>query len=118
MLAVVALAVVEAGCGGELPLAPAQESTTSAAELVTVSGQVYLDAPWGEPPIADASITVTRDGVESIVTTAANGFYRVLVRPGAISIAASKEGYQPKAWSLVLSTDTVLNFSLAPASVD
>ena len=114
MLGVVALAVVEVGCGSQSPLAPAQSSPASVAELVTVSGQVYMDATWGEPPIANASITVTRDGEESIVTTNRDGFYRIAVRPGSISIGAAKEGYESKGWSIVLLDDTVLNFSLTP----
>ena len=114
MLGLVALAAVEVGCGSQSPLAPAQVSQASAAAVVTVSGQVYLDATWGEPPIPDASITVTRDGAESIVNTDADGFYRISVASGSVSIAASKEGYETKAWSLVLSNDTVLNFSLTP----
>ena len=113
-LGIVALAALEVGCGGQSPLAPAEGSKPSVAELVTVSGQVYVDATWGEPPIRDASITVTRDGEESIVSTNRGGFYRISVKSGSLSITASKEGYESKAWSLVLSNDTVLNFSLTP----
>lgn len=114
MLGVVALAVVEVGCGSQSPLAPAQASPVSVAELVTVSGQVYVRATWGEPPIPDASIRVTRDGEESIVTTDHDGFYRISVRRGGISIGASKEGYESKGSFMVLLDDTVLNFSLTP----
>ena len=114
MLSVVVLAAFQVGCGGGSPLAPAEASPAPVAERVTVSGQVYVDATWGEPPIADVSIRVTRDGEESMVATNREGFYRISVKPGTLSIAASKEGYETKAWSLVLSNDTVLNFSLTP----
>jgi Carboxypeptidase regulatory-like domain len=114
MLGVFVLAAAGIGCGSQSPLAPEDVSPTAGGARVTVSGQVYVNATGAEPPIANASITVKRDGSASIATTDANGFYSFSVASGNVSIAASKEGYESKSWQLVLRDDTVLNFSLTP----
>jgi hypothetical protein len=69
MVGVIVLAAAGIGCGSESPLAPEAVSSTREAAVVTISGQVYLNATWGEPPIGNASIAVKRDASEWIVTT-------------------------------------------------
>jgi hypothetical protein len=39
------------------------------------------------------------------------------VTRGTISISAAKAGYETKRWEFELSSDTVLNFSLAPSTL-
>lgn len=70
---------------------------------------------WGDPPIPDAVISVTdADGSIKTVSSDENGFYQILVRPGDVSITASKEGYEARTWQLTLLKDLVLNFGLIP----
>jgi hypothetical protein len=108
------LVAAGSGCGRASPLSPD-------AALVTISGYVYFQAPAGEPMIDNALVTVAdAEGSEDgsvprwLAATNGDGFYAVTVRPGRISITASKEGYEAKVWHLQLSDDTVLNFSLTP----
>ena len=85
---------------------------------VKVSGHVYQrpTAEWGEPMLADVLITVElADGSQCTTRTDAAGFYTVSVTRGIISISAAKEGYQTNRSQFELSSDTVLNFSLAPS---
>jgi hypothetical protein len=99
------------------PIAPrvTQPPPAAAAELATVSGQIYLDVDWGEPPIEGATIEVIADnGSTNSALSDEDGFYAIAVRPGNISITASKEGYEAKTWQLTLLNDTVLNFRLTP----
>lgn len=107
--AAVAVTVWAAGCGSRSPLSPD-------AGLVTISGYVYFRAPsGGEPRIDHAVISVEDDGgSQALVVTNADGFYSMAVQAGRISITASKEGFEAKAWHIQLSSDTVLNFSLTP----
>lgn len=109
------LVAAGSGCGRASPLSPD-------AALITIRGYVYFQAPsGGEPMIDDALITVadaegSKDGgvPRWLAATNADGFYAVTVRPGRISITASKEGYEARVWHLRSSDDTVLNFSLTP----
>ena len=85
-LAAVALVfVVLAGCDGRTPVSPSSEGVTGVTvspsnDGLTVSGYVYqtLTRDSGEPPIADALITL-RDaaGTESTALSDRRGFYRV-----------------------------------------
>jgi len=76
---------------------------------------VYANVTWGNPPIPDATIRVTEaDGSITFVATDDHGVYKILARPGDISITASKEGYEARTWELTLLKDIVLNFGLAP----
>jgi hypothetical protein len=103
------------GCSSSVPTTP----TTPTLDF-TVSGYVYGQhmENGGEPLIADAVITARDvDGRESNAVTDATGFYAVRVRSGAVSIGASKAGYDASlAQEFTLSRDTVLNFSLLAAS--
>jgi carboxypeptidase family protein len=101
-----------AGCSGRSPVAP-DTTEQRPAEFLTISGWVYEHVEWADPPIAQAIIEVKEaDGSLKTTVTDADGFYRVSVRPGSISINASKEGYEAKTWEFPLLKDTVLNFSL------
>ena len=115
---VVALVLTSSGCADRLPLAPVDIRQLPEAATVPspkVSGWVYLQAGWGDPPLAETLITVTdSDGSERTTVSDAGGFYELSVRAGAISITAFKEGYEAKTWEFSLLKDTVLNFSLAP----
>jgi hypothetical protein len=106
---VVATVAAGSGCNRWSPVSPV-------AELATISGYIYFQAPLGgEPMIADALISVKEgDGSQRMANSNAGGFYTVSVRSGSISITASKEGYEAKVWNFMLLNDTVLNFSLTP----
>jgi hypothetical protein len=107
---VVAAMAAGSGCSSSgSPVAPE-------AQAATISGYIYFqDAAGGEPPIANVLISVKeRDGSQSTAVSNAKGFYTVSARSGSISITASKEGYEAKEWQFVLSSDTILNFSLTP----
>lgn len=112
------LAVILAGpaCGGRSPVAPdTQQRPEPAVEFATISGRVYAQVDWGDPLLAESVIAVKQaDGSEKTTLTDAEGFYEVATRAGAISITASKEGYEAKTWELTLLKDTVLNFGLTP----
>jgi hypothetical protein len=85
------------------------------APSAKVSGWVYQEALWGDPPLAETLITVAyADGSERTTVSDADGFYELSVRAGAIWITAFKEGYEAKTWQFRLSNDTVLNFGLVP----
>jgi hypothetical protein len=116
VVAVVAVAgMMSSACSERLPLAPgdARQPPEAAVEFVTLSGWVYARADAHDPSLGAASIRVTlADGTEKTTLTDEDGFYEVAVRPGRISITASKEGYEAKTWELTLFKDTVLNFGL------
>lgn len=104
------------GCAGALT-APDDipQSGVPQAELAVISGQVYANLTWADPPIADAVITVRDvDGLEQIAVSDDEGFYQVVVRPGHVTISASKDGYQTTRSRFTASTHTVLNFGLDP----
>jgi hypothetical protein len=92
-----------------------RQVSEAAAPSAKVSGWVYEEAVWGDPPLAETLITVTHsDGSERTTVSDAGGFYELSVRAGAISITAFKEGYEAKKWEFSLLKDTVLNFGLVP----
>src|SRR2546428_9313772 len=117
LIGLVALILAVSGCSSPSPVAPGTTRPVSegAALFATISGQVYANVTWADPPIAEATIEVTAaDG--SIKTTLSddNGLYTISVRGGNVSITASKDGYETKSWQLALVKDLVLNFGLAP----
>jgi hypothetical protein len=68
---------------------------------------------WGEPSLSGALILVRdADGFERAAVTDGNGFYELSMRPGVVTVSASKEGYEGKTRRFSLSEDTVLNFGL------
>jgi hypothetical protein len=101
-------------CGDRVPTAPTDPPQPPDAPLgfATVSGWVYGRA-LGDPPLVRALVALTgTDGVEHLTVTDSQGFYKLSARAGTIAIAASKEGYETKAWEFPLLNDTVLNFGL------
>jgi len=84
---------------------------------LTVSGYVYqsLARDSGEPPIADALITL-RDatGIESTALSDFRGFYRVQGTASEVVVSVAKEGYSTRESRFDLTESTVLNFSLTP----
>lgn len=111
------LILTGSGCSSPSPVAPGatQQGSQPAAQFAAISGQVYANVTWGNPPITDAIIRVTdADGSIKFIATDEQGFYKVLARPGDVSITASKEGYEARTWELTLLKDIVLNFGLAP----
>jgi hypothetical protein len=103
-----------AGCDG------APQGPTAVPVPASVSGHVYQrpTAELGEPMLPDVLITIERaDGSQCTTRTDAGGFYIVSVTRGTISISAAKAGYETKRWEFELSSDTVLNFSLAPSTL-
>ena len=74
--------VVLAGCDGRTPVSPSNKepSINPSDEGLTVSGYVYqsLTRDSGEPPIADAVITLRdAEGTENSAVSDRRGFYRV-----------------------------------------
>jgi len=108
-----AVVVLSWGCGADAPLAPAAQQPI--VESALLSGWVYARAESEDPALASALIEVVEgDGTASRVLTNDGGYYEVAIRPGTVSVTASKEGYEAKTWELGLLKDTVLNFGLAP----
>ena len=109
--ALLVLAVLP-GCGGQLPVSPGSDP-------LLVSGYVYQEmAPAsGEPPLADALITL-RDA-EGTVNTAVSdhrGFYTIRAAPGVVLVRVAKDGYDTRESHVALTDSIVLNFSLTPNS--
>jgi hypothetical protein len=114
-IAVWILVVTLAACGGSLTdPSVLQQRPEPAADRAVISGQIYANA-IGHAPIAAARVEVNEaDGSSATVASGSDGFYRIAVRRGSITITASKEGYEAKQWQFDLLNDTVLNFSLNP----
>jgi hypothetical protein len=111
---VAVIVMISWGCGGvpDAPTSPLQPPD-AVTEFATVSGWVYGRA-FTDPPIANALVEVKEaSGAEHTALTDDQGFYELTARAGPISITASKEGYEAKAWEFSLLKDTVLNFGLA-----
>ena len=120
ILAVMLALLVLSACGEQAsPVAPTT-NTTSASEAANaplmISGYVYQEvSSAGEPPIADAVITL-RDaqGAESTATSDRRGYYRINATLGEVVVTATKEGYNPRESRFDVTDSTVLNFGLAP----
>ena len=120
--AVALVLVVLAGCDGRTPVSPSSEGVSGvtvspSSDGLTVSGYVYqaLTRDAGEPPIADALITL-RDasGTESTALTDRRGFYKVRGTASEVVVSVVKEGYSTRESRFDLTESTVLNFSLTP----
>lgn len=115
---VLALVLMCWGCTeGTMPTAPddVARSSPSLVGHAEISGQVFANGPSGEPAIASAVIQVRSD--ESAVYTGhtvSDGFYRMSVPLGWVSVTASKDGYASITSQFILTKDTVLNFGLQP----
>ena len=117
LLCCAVIGLMVSGCADHVPLAPTspQPSPGVTAESATLTGQVYARVDWGDPPLADVLIEVKRvDGSDTTTVSDEDGFYELVVQPGALSITASRDGYEAKTWELTLLKDTVLNFGLTP----
>ena len=117
VIGVVALILTVSGCSSPSPVSPdtPQQVPQPAVPSATIRGQVYAKVTWGDPPIVEATIEVIEpDGSIRTALTDDNGFYSIPVRPGDVSITASKDGYEARTWQLTLLKDLVLNFGLAP----
>jgi hypothetical protein len=101
------------------PVSPtnnASSASRAANAPLMISGYVYQEASSaGEPPIADAVITL-RDarGAESTATTDRYGYYRINATLGEVVVSAAKEGYNTRESRFDVTDSTVLNFGLAP----
>jgi hypothetical protein len=125
-LAVYLLAIVlaNAGCEAASPVAPGIPDTLQngtsidAAATVQMSGWVYANTTWADPPIADAFIEVrTSDGSATTTRSDATGYYELTVPrgTGVASVTTTKSGYLPTAHQVTLAkVHTVLNFFLSP----
>jgi hypothetical protein len=104
------------GCSGS-PTAPTvvQRPGGPAGDAVTISGQVYASIAPMYPYIENAVVEVDLgEGISAVVTSDAEGFYRITTRRGTITVTTSKDGFEPKQVHFDLSRDTVVNFSLDP----
>ena len=106
------------GCGdGHSPVAPTGNGSNTVRPPLMITGYVYQQASdVGEPPIADALITL-RDaqGVENTALSDRRGFYRVRATPGEVVVSAAKEGYGTRESRFEVTDSTVLNFGMEPA---
>ena len=104
------------GCGGSLTAPTAIEQRTEpAADIATISGQIYSSVGPIYASIGSVEIDVNEaDGSSRTVVTDSNGVYQISVRRGSVTITASKDGYEAKQWQFDLLNDVVLNFSLSP----
>jgi hypothetical protein len=119
VLVVLALLLLSA-CGQQTsPVAPSSNASPpgqSANASVTISGYVYQElSSAGEPPIADAVITL-RDaqGAESTAISDRRGYYQISATPGEVVVTATKDGYNTRESRFDVTDSTVLNFGLAP----
>lgn len=115
---VLALVLMCSGCAeGTMPTAPddVARSPQGPAGHAEISGQVYANGPSGEPSLASAVIQVKCDK-SAVFTglTVSDGFYRLSVPLGWVSVTASKDGYASVTSQFILEKDTVLNFGLQP----
>jgi Carboxypeptidase regulatory-like domain len=108
------------GCGDQIsPVSPTNNASTAraaAAAPLTISGYVYQAASGaGEPPIADAVITL-RDaqGAERMTKSDRRGFYVMRASLGEVVVTAAKDGYNTRESRFDVTDSTVLNFGLAP----
>ena len=116
----VLLALLLSGCSDQIsPVSPTNNASTASVAAdapVMISGYVYQEASLaGEPPIADAVITL-RDaqGAESTAKSDRRGFYLIRASPGEVVVSAAKEGYNTRESRFDVTDSTVLNFGLAP----
>ena len=112
--------LVLSACGEQAsPVSPtnnARPANQAANAPLMISGYVYQEvSSAGEPPIADAVITL-RDaqGEESTAMSDRRGFYRINATPGEVVVTATKEGYNTRESRFDVTDSTVLNFGLAP----
>ena len=112
------LLAATAGCSDQTPLTPdASATTTSGADsdrTAKVYGRVYAQSDEAEHPIEDATVAVVSAVVSTSTQTGSSGKYFVAVPRGMVSITASKDGFVPRTWTVDLSNDLALNFTLAP----
>jgi hypothetical protein len=118
--AVVLALLLLSACGGQAsPVSPsgnASPAGESANAPLTISGYVYQElSSAGEPPIADAVITL-RDaqGDERTTVSDRRGYYRINATPGEVVVTATKDGYTTRESHFDVTDSTVLNFGLAP----
>ena len=108
------------GCGDQVsPVSPTNTAGTARAAAdaaLMISGYVYQEASLaGEPPIADAVITL-RDaqGAENTTKSDRRGFYLIRASLGEVLVTAAKEGYNTRESRFDVTDSTVLNFGLTP----
>ena len=108
------------GCGDQIsPVSPTNNASTASAAAdapLVISGFVYQEASLaGEPPIADAVITL-RDaqGAERTAMSDRRGFYLIRTPLGEVVVTASKQGYNSSESRFDVTDSTVLNFGLTP----
>lgn len=113
-LACCLLTVTLVGCD-QSPTAPDDLLRSEAnVDSLTISGQVYANLGPVYPAIGNAVVVVdAADGSQVTGVSDAEGFYRLSVSRGSVTIRASKDGYDAKQSHFDLSSDTILNFSLS-----
>ena len=118
--AVMLALLVLSACGDQAsPVSPtinASSASEAANAALMISGYVYQEASSaGEPPIADAVITL-RDaqGAENTAVSDRRGFYAIRVTQGEVVVTATKAGYNTRESRFDVTDSTVLNFGLSP----
>ena len=118
--AVMLALVVLSACGEQVsPVSPTNNACAAreAANVpLMISGYVYQEvSSAGEPPIADAVITL-RDaqGAENTAMSDRRGFYAIRATQGEVVVTATKAGYNTRESRFDVTDSTVLNFGLAP----
>ena len=118
--AVLVTLLLLSGCGDQIsPVSPTTNASTASAAAdvpLVISGYVYQEASLaGEPPIADAVITLKdAQGAENTAKSDRRGFYLIRASLGAVVVTAAKEGYNTRESQFEVTDSTVLNFGLAP----
>lgn len=119
-----AIVLAVSGCDVRSPVAPdiadilQNEQSIDAGAKVQISGWVYANANWADPPIADALVAfITSDGSTTTARSDATGYYELTVPKGTRVgfMTTSKAGYLPTTRLVTLDKQhTVLNFFLSP----
>lgn len=99
----------------EPPLSQSGAPAAARSGFATISGWTYEASLTGEPPIPDAIVVaMDANGSTQTTRTRTDGFYRLSVPTGDVTITASKATYNTQASRFTLRKDTVLNFGLQP----
>ena len=112
VLSLAVLTVTSGACSETSPTAPPGPGLPP---TFIVSGTVMAPASAGLVPVDDAQVLVQGVDRRHVAKTDASGQYTVSgVRVGSKSISVSKDGYEPKYASVMVSGDTQLDIQMVP----
>ena len=82
------------------------------SQVIGISG--YISNSITEKPIADASVFEAVSGIGTITDN--EGFFKLLLRPGSLSLNCSNEGFEVYEKKFLLRKDTTILISLNPVA--